>query len=227
MHCRGPVERRPHTNLTHIHDRDPNFLGAGDEKPIMDPVPGDAELIAASSENPQAFVGIYRRHYAAVHNYLRRRVGRELADDLTAEVFLRAWKNVSTYEPSLETAVPWLYGIATHLIADHRRAEKKQLALLDTMSRRREPPSAEAPEARLDRHAITAALADALRRLRPPDRDAFLLVFWGDLSYEEAAAALDVPVGTLRSRVHRARHRLAAELGARPGVRSISEEAHA
>jgi RNA polymerase sigma factor (sigma-70 family) len=167
----------------------------------------DAGIVADSLIEPARFAALYERHLMRVTSYLARRVGSGLAEDLTAEVFVRAFRGRRSFQPRYETALPWLLGIAANLVADHRRAEKRRLAALERV----------AGSARAVSNPEVAVLAPGvireLRRLPAADRDTLLLVVWGELSYEETAAALAIPVGTVRSRIARARRRLAGVIG--------------
>jgi RNA polymerase sigma-70 factor (ECF subfamily) len=178
----------------------------------------DAEAIRRSGQRPEAFEQVFERRFDAVHNFLRRRVGGDLADELAAEAFARAFAARGRFVAAHESALPWLLGIASNLIADHRRAEGRRLAALARAAG--EPaPSRLQPAEPLD-----AALAEALAALPVRDRDALLLLAWGELSYEEVAVALAIPLGTVRSRINRARRRLGERLGeaaattSRPGA---------
>lgn len=177
----------------------------------MSPVPPvqrtDAELIDEARRDPAAFAAVFDRHYGAIHSFLRARVDEALADELASETFLQALRAIRRYDLSFPGARPWLYAIATNLLGRHRRAEGRRLRAYSRV----ELPSATARDPR--REEIAPALAAALEALPHADRDALLLVAWGELTYEEAARAADVPVGTLRSRIHRARARLQATLG--------------
>jgi len=165
----------------------------------------DAEALRRSLREPAQFAQVYERHVAAVHRYLRRRVGDDAAQDLTAETFVRAFRGRARYGVQHDTALPWLLGIASNLIGDHRRAERRRLAALERLAGSATPAQGEPAVA-----GLSPELVQALRRLPARDRDALLLVVWGELSYEEAARALEVPVGTVRSRIARARRRLGA-----------------
>jgi RNA polymerase sigma factor (sigma-70 family) len=162
--------------------------------------------VAESVASPARFSLLYERHLRAVAGYLARRVGTELAEDLTAEVFVRAFRGRARFRPDHDTALPWLLGIASHLVADHRRAERRRLAALQRIA------GQSADTAQDEVGVLGAELVGQLRRLPAADRDT-LLVVWGELSYEEAASALAVPVGTVRSRIARARRRLTAAIG--------------
>jgi RNA polymerase sigma factor (sigma-70 family) len=169
-------------------------------------IESDAVVIAASVADPGLFGALYERHLDAVAAYLTRRVGGALAEDLSAEVFVRAFRARSSFQPEHDTARPWLFGIAGNLVVDHRRAERRRLLIL----RRMAPPQSEHGPPELA--GISSELARCLLALPAADRDALLLVVWGELSYDEAATALGVPIGTVRSRISRARRRLSDEL---------------
>lgn len=175
--------------------------------------PTDADAIAASTDDPRAFAAIFDRHFTAIHRYLAARLGVDAADELAAEVFERAFEARARYDPAYPDARPWLFGIATNLVHRRRRDERRRLIAYARIERdRAEPSPVDGAVARVDARASSAALAGALRALRCGDRDALLLVAWADMTYEEAARVLDVPVGTVRSRVHRARRLIRAAL---------------
>ncbi len=176
----------------------------------------DAAVIANSLEQPIAFAAIFDRHYDAVHGYLSRRAGTEVADELSAQTFEEAFRARRRYDPSRVSARGWLLGIATNLLRHHFRAETRRLAAYGRVPR--EAPelgdAANAANARLDAQALMPALARALAELPAPDRDVLLLFAWAELSYDEIAAALGIPTGTVRSRLHRSRERLRELLAA-------------
>jgi RNA polymerase sigma-70 factor (ECF subfamily) len=119
---------------------------------------------------------------------------------------VRGFRARGRYRAERDTALPWLLGIANNVIADHRRLERRRLATLARLSND------------LDRYAeqtgaaLDPALVAALRRLPAIERDTLLLVVWGELTQDEAAVALGVPVGTVSSRITRARQRLTGAL---------------
>jgi RNA polymerase sigma factor (sigma-70 family) len=171
--------------------------------------PSDASLIAQSLTDPQSFVGIFDRHFDEVHRYLHRRVGRDLADELSAETFVRAFAGRRSFQPRSASALPWLYGIATNVLRRHRRTELRRLR---AYARSGQDPAValdeDAVAARLDAADRGPALARALARLSTEERDTVCLVALGELTNEQAAEALGVPEGTIASRLHRARARL-------------------
>ena len=167
----------------------------------------DAELIRASAADPRVFRALFERHFEAIFRYFGRRLGRETADDLTAEVFLRAFEKRASYDLAYEDARPWLFGIAANLLRRSRRKEGRRLRALSRQPAdvAAAPDHADVRNARLDCEAARPALACALARLGSNAREVLLLVAWADLTYEEVGRALRIPVGTVRSRLSRAR----------------------
>jgi RNA polymerase sigma-70 factor, ECF subfamily len=176
--------------------------------------PDDAAVIQLSRREPEQFTLLFRRHAPHIQRYVTRRLGPDAADDIVAETFLLAFRQLERYDQSRADARPWLYGIATNLIGRHRRAEVR---LYRALARTGADPVAEPFTDRVDDRVSasmgTKRLAAALARLSAAHRDTLLLVAWGDLSYDEVATALGVPVGTVRSRLSRARSRLRRTLG--------------
>ncbi|MEO3978619.1 sigma-70 family RNA polymerase sigma factor [Streptomyces sp. CAU 1734] len=174
----------------------------------------DAEVVAQSLEQPDVFAVLYDRHASEIHRYALRRLGESAAEDIMAETFLIAFRNRRRYDPARRSARPWLYGIAAKLIGGHRRREERALRAL---ARTGVDPLAESWSARSDdRIAVQAPLAGALASLSPGDRDVLLLVAWADLGYQEVAEALRIPLGTVRSRLNRARRKVRTALIADP-----------
>ena len=179
------------------------------------PDPDDAALIERSWHDPEAFAGLYDRHAATLHRYVARRLGPAPADDIVADTFLDAFRKRHRYDPAVPDARPWLYGIAANLIGKHSRAEVRMLRAYARTGA--DPVLAEASideaDGRLASAAVRQDLAAALAGLPAGDRDVLLMIAWADLSYTEVATALGIPVGTVRSRLHRARARIRAALG--------------
>jgi RNA polymerase sigma factor (sigma-70 family) len=174
----------------------------------------DATVIRLSRHEPEQFTVLFRRHAPHIQRYVIRRLGPDAADDIVAETFLLAFDQRNRYDPARADARPWLYGIATNLIGHHRRAEVR---LYRALARTGADPVTESFTDRVDERVSAGhagrRLAAALARLPAELRDTLLLAAWGDLSYEEIAVALGVPVGTVRSRLSRARSRLRRTLG--------------
>lgn len=168
----------------------------------------DSEIILRSIVDPQVFGEIYDRHASSILRYASRRAGEAVGEDVMSETFLLAFGQRHSFDNDRDDAGPWLFGIATNLLRRHHRAEAR---LLRASART-------AVESRVDDHARTSELADAaagvralagpIRRMSAVDRDTLLLYAWADLSYEQIALAMAVPVGTVRSRLNRARRLL-------------------
>jgi RNA polymerase sigma-70 factor (ECF subfamily) len=175
--------------------------------------PDDATLIARSLTAPACFASLFDRHAPAIHGYIARRLGPDTADDLMAETFLVAFRGRDRYDQGHPDARPWLYGIATNLIA---RRQRDEVRFFRAMARTGIDPAAEPVADEAARHvtaqAIRRQLAAALAGLAAVDRDVLLLVTDG-LGYAEVALALGVPEGTVASRLARARRKLRAALG--------------
>jgi RNA polymerase sigma factor (sigma-70 family) len=179
-------------------------------------VGSDAAVIRASVRVPSRFAELFDRHFDAIFAYVRRRVGAQLAEDLAAQTFEEAFRHRRRYDVSRADARPWLYGIATNLVRNHLRQERRRLAAYARLLRDpAEADEADAAVARADAGALASQVATALGSLAPSDRDALLLLAWAQLSYTEIAEALGLPIGTVRSRLHRARTQVRERIGAR------------
>lgn len=173
----------------------------------------DAEVIAESLAEPGRFGVLYTRHAEVLYGYAYRRLGREVAEDVVAENFLRAFRARRTYDHRHDDARPWLFAIAVREIARHHRVEQARYrTLLRSAHDRGEEELADrvadAASAQTWRKPLVEALAGLSRR----DRDVLLMIAWADLTYEEVARALQIPVGTVRSRLHRARQQIRKSL---------------
>jgi RNA polymerase sigma factor (sigma-70 family) len=181
------------------------FWARGDNRSVVD-VEGssDAVLIGQSRRRPEAFATVFDRHYEAVRAYVSRRVGRELAEDLASQTFIVAFERRRDFRAESDSARPWLLGIATNLLRNHWRAEQRSLevvAMLEGAAAETEPEPSGSPR-----------VAGALATLEREQRDVLLLYAWGELSYEEIARSLQIPVGTVRSRLARARAHVQSQL---------------
>lgn len=169
----------------------------------------DAEIIEASLTDPAEFETIFRRHHSAIYQYAIRRVGVANAGDLAADVFVRAFSIRRRYDLSRADCRPWLYGIAANLAGDRLRRLRIGIRVLFEAS---------SPEPQVDRTAdsdsrlVADDLADdlnaALGQLSDDDRTTFLLFALEKLTYSEIGEILDVPPGTVGSRISRVRSRI-------------------
>jgi RNA polymerase sigma factor (sigma-70 family) len=167
----------------------------------------DAEVVEASLVDPRAFGVLFDRHHRAVRHYLIRRIGGQAAEDLSADVFVTAFEHRHRYDLSRPNARPWLFGIATNLLRHCAREERTRLEayLRRATAEAHVPEDVDQVEDRLDAERALPALIRALLELPQGDRDALLLHAWAELSYPDIAEALAIPIGTVRSRLHRAR----------------------
>lgn len=166
----------------------------------------DSDVIRASLDRPSAFGELYERHARSVHRYAASRAGTTIADDVMSETFLVAFESRNRFDHARHDARPWLFGIATNLLHRHRRAEATRFRSIETSKTLDHSSDAVSRAAdRVDAARAVSDLAPTLRRMRSADRDTLLLFAWGDLSYEEIAVAMAVPIGTVRSRLNRAR----------------------
>jgi len=179
----------------------------------------DAALIARSLHAPECFGVLFDRHAPAIGRYVARRLGPDAADDLVAETFLVAFRRRGHYDLTHGDARPWLYGIATRLIGRHRRQEVRFFrAIARTGVDPAAEPIADQVTDRIAAQAARGELAAALAQLSQGQRDVLWLVASG-LGYEETALALEVPVGTVSSRLVRARRKVREALGGRDPTR--------
>ncbi|KXK60854.1 RNA polymerase subunit sigma-70 [Micromonospora rosaria] len=184
----------------------------------------DAWYVEASLVERSQFTVLYDRHAAALYRYAHGRVGAAVVDDVVSETFLVAFRRRHRYDLSRPDARPWLFGILTKEISHYRRREQARYRAMA-----RSEPTGTAPDhaewvvAGAAAQAIRVPLAGALAELPARDRDVLLLIAWGELSYEETARALGIPIGTVRSRLNRARRKLASALGGSDPTR-VAEE---
>jgi RNA polymerase sigma factor (sigma-70 family) len=166
----------------------------------------DAAVIETSRREPERFAALFDKHAPHIHRYLARRADRQVADDLVAETFLTAFAKRDRYDLRRADARPWLYGIATNLINQHHREEARQYRIRQAAAFEPEVPGhADRVAADVTAQSMRALLGEALATLPSADRDVLLLIAWEQLTYQEVSQALAIPVGTVRSRLHRAR----------------------
>lgn len=172
----------------------------------------DAEVLARSRSEPAEFAVLFDRHFTTIYRYIARRVGRDGADDLAGEVFRIAFERRASFDPRWRSARPWLYGIATNLLRGRHRSEQRRLRATQRASTAALVVTAgdefDRIVERLDAETEAEQVARAVDQLTDGERDALLLFAVEGLSYGEVATVLDIPVGTVRSRINRARSRI-------------------
>jgi RNA polymerase sigma factor (sigma-70 family) len=164
---------------------------------------------------PEDFGAVYDEHFPDVYRYIAGRLGRDVADDIAADTFVVALRRRHSFDPARGGVRPWLFGIATKLVAQHRRQETRRYRAL---GRVRVEEVIDGHENRVVNwvaaEGLQPRLAKAIAALSKGDRDVLLLNALCDLSHQEIAQALGIPYGTVGSRLSRARGK----------VRSVLEE---
>lgn len=171
----------------------------------------DLELVAAArSGDVAAFEALVRRHSGSVYAHALRFFGDpSAAEDVAQEVFVKVYRSLDSFDSRARFST-WLYRIARNACIDEVRAGKRRPVPVDPLDH--QPGGAQFDDA----VALSASIAHAMRELPPEDRDALSAVSVFGLSYGEAADALGVPAGTVKSRVFRARRALAVALDLPP-----------
>ena len=172
----------------------------------------DGAAIARSLHHPEAFANVFDRHFAFVHRYVARRAGRDRADDVASQTFTVAFAHRGRYRDDLGTARPWLLGIATNLLRAEYRGDARVASIVERLGSEAVVSSFGSALAGASAAPKTTTASAGARRLDADQRDALLLHALGELSYAEIAAALDIPIGTVRSRISRACAALRIEL---------------
>ncbi|WP_433348641.1 RNA polymerase sigma factor [Microtetraspora malaysiensis] len=171
----------------------------------------DAELVARYRRNPDLFTAVHDRYYRDVYLYVAGRLDTQIAEDITAETFLLAFDQRDRFDPERGSLRPWLFGIATNLIARHRRKETRHYRALARLG---PEPVMEGHENRVvtsvAAQRMQPHLAKALAALSGGERDVLVLVALGQLNYDEVAQALGIASGTVGSRLSRARAKMLA-----------------
>lgn len=196
-----------------------NRLGSRWQRPVVNPMntsATDAEVIQISHRTPEQFATVFDRHHEAVHAFAARRAGRDAADDVLSEVFLAAFAQRDRFDASAQSALPWLYGIAGNVLKRRWRvaaASDRLVRSAVSEAVHRTSSHEEHVARRLDSASEWVEVRTVLDGFAEGDREALLLFAWEELTYPQIAAAMGIPVGTVRSRIHRARTLLRESLG--------------
>jgi RNA polymerase sigma-70 factor (ECF subfamily) len=159
----------------------------------------------------RSFEDAFEVEFPTLHRYLARRLGSSIADELAAETFATAFRSWDRLDPGRPVR-PWLYGIAANLVRHHWRKERRMLRAYARTGVDPVLVEDDAAVERVDAGIKQRDLAEAIAALRPVEREILLLHAWAELSDAEIAGALDLPVGTVKSRLSRARARLRNQL---------------
>lgn len=162
------------------------------------------------------FAEVYTRHVDTIYGFLARRVGPHLAEELTAQTFVEAFAQRDRFDADRGSHSAWLFGIAVNLLRRHYRHEERTLRAIAALAGRSghgtELLDEDGTADRVVAEDRWPDVAEALLAMAPGERDALLLHAWAELPYSAIAAVLDIPIGTVRSRLNRARSRLTAIL---------------
>jgi RNA polymerase sigma-70 factor (ECF subfamily) len=176
--------------------------------------------------DPDAFSVLFDSYARAVYNLAYRLRGNWTeAEEIVSLTFLEAWRLRERVHPGGESLQPWLIGIAVNVTRNFSRAARRHAAAMDRL-----PPPDAVPDfadeltGRLDDAARLAAVRAAFGRLRATEQDVVALCIWSGLDYTAAAEALAIPVGTVRSRLSRARRKLRAHAGELAGIGEQEED---
>jgi RNA polymerase sigma-70 factor (ECF subfamily) len=179
--------------------------------------PSDAVVIRRSLTEPQAFEAIFDRHFGAVHRFAVGRVGQQDAADVLAETFARAFDRRHRFRTDRESALPWLFGIAVNVCRERTRRDDRGHRATTRMATRTEMTTEAFENAvtnRIDAERLRPDLLAALRELTDDEYALLMLAGESDLSYQEMADTLGIPIGTVRSRLARARRRVRTSMEA-------------
>jgi RNA polymerase sigma factor (sigma-70 family) len=167
--------------------------------------PGGEDPVMSAGE----FAARYDQHHLAVYRYAAGRLGPETAEDVVAEAFTIAWARIANFDPQRGQFVSWLFGIVTNVIARHHRQETRQWRAFAKVGVDGNDTFDDELANRLDADVRWPHVASVLAGMSSQDRDVLLLHVWQEMSYQQVADTLGIPVGTVRSRIARARGRLA------------------
>jgi RNA polymerase sigma-70 factor (ECF subfamily) len=159
-----------------------------------------------------AFASVYAEHFDDIYGYLCRRAGRSEGEELAAQTFALALRDLAGYDAARGSPRVWLFGIAANVLRGHRRSERRRLRALARTGA--DPLLDETDELveRLDAQRAARAVAGVLASLSAGDREVLLLAAWAGLTSDEIGLALGIPPGTARSRLNRSRRQLRGAL---------------
>ena len=169
-----------------------------------------SDAVVESVDHPHRFEAVFEQYHRVIHDYLARTVGRGRADELAGDVFVTAFAARARYDPALGSVRAWLFGIAANIRHTRLRSDARGRRAWGRVGgdRAEHEGGFEVVEDGLDYGRRLAWVTAFLRELSDTDRDVLVLSAFNGLSYAEIAQALDVEVGTVRSRLARARARL-------------------
>ncbi|MCW2922890.1 MAG: polymerase, sigma-24 subunit, subfamily [Thermoleophilia bacterium] len=176
------------------------------------PTTSDADAIAASIERPARFDEVFARHATAIFQFVAARVGPARAEDVTSSTFATAFAIRERFDPSADSARPWLYGIAANKLRQHADDERRWLEQSRAGATIGLEVETDLTHDRLDAQRLAPQMAAALAQLSPSERDVLLLYVFAEMSQDQIAAALGIRRNAVKTRLSRGRARLRAAL---------------
>lgn len=185
-----------------------------------------AKAMRASIEHPQRFEAVFDRYHPVIYRHLAHLAGVDQADELAGDVFVVAFTVRARFDPAFGSVRAWLFGIAANVLRTRRRSEYRGIRARERIAgrRREEDTSIDLVTDRIAYSQELLTATEALEQLGAADREVIVLYAFAELSYQEIATALGVEVGTVRSRMNRARRRLRELLGSSGQVPDSSSE---
>ncbi|MFF1881341.1 RNA polymerase sigma factor [Pseudarthrobacter sp. NPDC058196] len=179
--------------------------------------PGLDQAFAGGDEN--ALAEAYRRLSPLVYTLALRSLGeRSGADDVTQEVFIRAWKSRTTYRPEVGRLPAWLVGITRNAINDALSARARQRHVEEAVSQLLPDPAASPADGSVEAVADRLILDDELEHLGDPQQAILRLAFYDDLTHDQISSRLNLPLGTVKSHIRRSLTRLRTRLEVEHGT---------
>lgn len=181
----------------------------------------DGQLIAGSIQRPELFGVVFERHHQAIAGFALRRVGADDAGEVVGDAFERAFRIRERFDPTSASCLPWLYGIASNIVGDRLRRARRRERIYLVLGEAPSGDDSDVADDRLVAEQLARTLNRLLGQLAKNDREALLLYALEGLTYSDISTILGIPVGTVGSRIHRARQRLLEQL---PSLEQIAEQ---
>jgi len=174
--------------------------------------PRSASELSSESVSPELLARrLYEKHGPAIQGWAQGRFGdRQTSEEVVQEVVLSAWRKYAQFDPTRGSERSWMFGIARNVAATRHRRDKRHLAVVT--NELPDSTRASSGEDHAERVAERSLVADAVRGLRDDHRSVITAAYWEGLSTKEIAGQLDIPDGTVKSRLHYAMRALRSGL---------------
>lgn len=176
-------------------------------------IQSDAAIIRNSITDPNAFEDIFHRHYKTIYNYFSRRVENEVIEELASSVFVKAFEIRKKFDTTKENSLPWLYGISSNILNTSRRTKNRyQVKEKRAFEFYKQDAISYDQNLSIEDKKLNESISVALMNLKKADLEVVLLFIWEQLNYQEIASTLEIPIGTVKSRMNRAKNILENKL---------------